>query len=147
MTAPERTYRQRIHAKTRHLRDILNAIDERAARADAATTAPTHNPTSRITGPGYADPTLLTATTRDDVLGMVERDLWTITEQAHQAASRLAHWAPAHNPNTRCTCPTNCCPNGCTRHTTDGRDEHPTCRSKRSRARRRGEPWALQDTA
>lgn len=144
MTRPERTTRQRLRATTAHIRSILDAIDERAARADASTTAPPRRPTDRITTSGYADPTALTAETRDQILGTVEIDLWAAQEHLHQTANRLASWAPNRNPNTRCTCPPDCCPDGCTRERTDGRDEHPTCRSKRARARRRGEAWALE---
>ncbi len=144
---PPRSYRQRIAAKTRHLRDVLDAIDERAARADASTVAPARRPTFRVQNSGYADPTSLTVGERDDVLGQVEADLWQITEQAHRAVGRLGAWAPNADPDDRCQCPEQCCPDGCTKPRIDGRDEHPTCRARRSRARRRGETWALDEPA
>ena len=145
MTAPNRSYRQRLHATTTHIRSILDAIDERAARADTSTTAPPRRPTDRIDTSGYADPTALTAQTRDQILGVVELDLWAAQEHLHQTAKRLASWAPAPPPETLCNCTPNCCPTGCNRHLTDAGNEHPTCRSKRAKARRRGEPWALAE--
>ncbi len=145
---PIRTYRQRIRGRTTHLRSILDAIDERTARADTSTIAPRNSGThDRVQTSSYADPTSLTVGERDDLLGTIERDLWAAEEHLHQTARRLAIYAPNRDPDLRCKCPPECCDDGCTRHVTDGRDEHPTCRQKRSRARRRGEPWALEEPA
>jgi hypothetical protein len=144
VTTPTRSYRQRLRAKTAHIRSILDAIDQRAAAAEASTTAPPRRPNHRVDTSGYADPTALTAESRDQLLGVVERDLWAAQEHLHQTAARLASWAPNHNPDNLCTCPHQCCPQGCTRDQIDGRNEHPTCRSRRFRARARGEQWALE---
>jgi hypothetical protein len=137
-----RSPRQRIHGRIAYLRSLLDAIDERAARADTSTLAPTTRPHDRVQTSGYADPTSHTVASRDQVLGQVELDLWSTEHHLEQTAARLRTWAPNSSPDDRCTCPPQCCPDGCTRTRTDNRDEHPTCRSKRARARRRGEPWA-----
>ena len=135
------TYRQRLRSRLRHLRDVIDAIEERAGRADVSTALPPRRPGQRVQSSGYQDPTSMTAAERDQLLGQVEADVWEMTSQAHRAAGRLGAWAPVRQDRT-CGCPRECCADGCSRPVPDGRSEHATCRSKRSRARVRGEEWA-----
>lgn len=145
MTRPERSYRGRIQDRTRHIRRLLDQIDELAARADASTLAPRHAPTEATSRSGYADPTLITVAERDDLLGRVELRLWDQLEDTHKTARLLSTFRLPIQVETRCACPPQCCPDGCTRPRPEGRIEHDTCRKRRSRAARRGEAWALED--
>jgi WhiB family redox-sensing transcriptional regulator len=139
------TARQRVHRQTRLIRKQLARIEERVEAADASTMAPprTAGARDRVSTSSYADSTAATVTDRDQLLGQVEREVDEAIAWAEEAAAKLSMFAAPLPPELVCSCPAGCCPEGCGRPRVDHGAEHPTCRARRSRARRRGDSWAV----
>lgn len=137
-----------IDNHTHQIGKTARRIADRYRRAEQSAELPTDRPQlETITGRSttHADPVQHTATERAHRLIHIRAAITSIAEELDDISRQLAKWDPHINNDNRCHCPKQCCPQGCTRTCTDSGNEHPTCRQKRARARRRGEQWAMTE--
>ena len=130
--------RKRISRLVDRIGATLETIEERAGRADEATSAPPRLARERVQQSSYSDPTAVVSSERDRLFGGIEDALVAEVVRLQTIVDRLWLFEAPPAAEEYCSCPAWCCPDGCGKVRTDAGSEHPTCRSRQSRMRRRG---------